>query len=146
MDRNQRHTIAIDAILFDLDGTLVQTEIIKAQSYAYAAKDLSQQAIAEKDVIEVYKKVVGLPRQEVAQHLLQQFALQDRAREKMDEFSAMTPWQAFIQLRLLIYESLLAEPATLNQYLCPYNLKLLKWARQNSFKKGGARCWHDRMN
>jgi beta-phosphoglucomutase-like phosphatase (HAD superfamily) len=41
MDQNQRQIIAIQAIIFDLDGTLVQTEIIKAQSYARAARDLS---------------------------------------------------------------------------------------------------------
>lgn len=145
MDRNQRQIIAIQAIIFDLDGTLVQTEIIKAQSYARAARDLSQGQVADQDVIEAFKEVVGLSRQEVAHHLLQRFTLQDRAREKMGEFGTTTPWQAFIQLRLRIYESLLEDPATLNRYLCPYNLKLLKWARQNGFKTGLATMSHCRQ-
>jgi len=145
MDRNQRQIIAIEAIIFDLDGTLVQTEIIKAQSYARAARDLSQGQIAEQDVIEAFKEVVGRSRQEVAQHLLQRFALQDRAHEKMGELGVMTPWQAFIQLRLRIYESVLEDPAMLNRYLCPYNLKLLKWARQNGLKTGLATMSHCRQ-
>jgi HAD superfamily hydrolase (TIGR01549 family) len=145
MDRNQRQNIAIEAIIFDLDGTLVQTEIIKAKSYARAARDLSQGQVADQDVIEAFKEVVGLSRQEVAQHLLQRFALQDRAREKMGKFGVMTPWQSFIQLRLRIYESLLEDRATLNRYLCPYNLKLLKWARQSGFKTGLATMSHCRQ-
>ena len=142
MGRNQRQIISIRAIIFDLDGTLVQTEIIKAQSYARAARDLSQGQIAEQDVIEAFKEVVGRSRQVVAQHLLQRFNLQGRAREKMGESGTTTPWQAFIQLRLRIYESLLEDPATLNRYLCPYNLKLLRWARQNGFKTGLATMSH----
>ena len=145
MDRNQQQIIDIEAIIFDLDGTLVQTEIIKAQSYARAVTDLSQGQAAEQDVIEAFKEVVGLSRQEVAQYLLQRFALHDRASKKMGELGTMTPWQAFIQMRLKIYTSLLEDPATLNRYLCPYNLKLLKWARQNDIKSGLATMSHCRQ-
>ena len=145
MDGNQQQIIAIEAIIFDLDGTLIQTEIIKAQSYARAVRSLSQGQIAEQDIIEAFKEVVGLSRQEVAQYLLQRFALHDRASEKMRGLGTMTPWQALIQMRLKIYTSLLEDPATLNRYLCPYNLELLKWARQNRLKTGLATMSHCRQ-
>ena len=54
-------------MIFDLDGTLVQTERLKAISYARAAADLSASAITEEEVVEAFKEVVGLPRRQVAQ-------------------------------------------------------------------------------
>lgn len=132
----------IKAIIFDLDGTLVQTEILKAKSYARAAIELSQGKIIENEVIEAFKEVVGLSRREVAQYLMSRFNLEDEAQAKMGDLSVMTPWQAFVQVRLQIYESMLKDPMTLKRYRCPYNLDLLKWARQNDFKTGLATMSH----
>ncbi len=132
----------IKAIIFDLDGTLVQTEILKAKSYAHAAIELSQGKIIENEVIEAFKEVVGLSRKEVAQFLLSRFNLNDKALSKMSDLSVMTPWQAFLQVRLQIYESMLKDPLTLKQYRCPYNLDLLKWARHHDFKTGLATMSH----
>ena len=42
----------IQALIFDLDGTLVQTEILKAISYAKAAVELGDEGFTENDVIE----------------------------------------------------------------------------------------------
>ena len=55
----------IRAMIFDLDGTLVQTEKLKALSYAKAATALRPE-LNETDVIEAFKDVVGLSRHEVA--------------------------------------------------------------------------------
>ena len=41
----------IQAMIFDLDGTLVQTERLKAHSYARAAVELCPYTINEEDVI-----------------------------------------------------------------------------------------------
>ena len=121
----------IKAIIFDLDGTLVQTEILKASSYARAAIELGQREIKEEDVIEAFKEVVGRSRREVAQFLIHRFDLMDQAQAMMVDLGVMTPWQAFVQVRLQIYESMLNNPLTLNQYRCPFNVELLKWARQH---------------
>jgi len=132
----------IKAIIFDLDGTLVQTEILKAKSYARAAFELCQSKIVENEVIEAFKEVVGRSRKEVAQYLISRFNLMDAAQAKMSDLGIMTPWQAFVQMRLQIYESLLKDPLTLTQYRCPYNIDLLKWARQNDFKTALATMSH----
>ena len=60
----------IEAVIFDLDGTLVQTEKLKAISYARAVTDLCPHDVEEKQVIEAFREVVGLPRREVAQALV----------------------------------------------------------------------------
>ena len=65
----------INTIIFDLDGTLVQTEKLKALSYAKAAVELCPYSISEDDVIDAFKDVVGLPRREVATYLVERFEL-----------------------------------------------------------------------
>ena len=54
----------IRAFVFDLDGTLVETEELKALSYARAATEL-RPALREDEVVEAFKDLVGLSRQEV---------------------------------------------------------------------------------
>ncbi|HZX13442.1 MAG TPA: HAD family phosphatase [Thermodesulfobacteriota bacterium] len=125
----------IKAFLFDMDGTLVQTEILKAMSYAKAAHEL-RPSLKEQGVIDAFKDVVGLSRKEVAQKLMERFSLEKEASARMDEFNVHQPWQAFVQLRMGIYDSMISDPDILNKHLCPYNLSLLKWVRQNKYPTG----------
>ena len=90
----------IQAMIFDLDGTLVQTEKLKALSYARAAIELCPQEVSESQVVDAFKKVVGLARHEVAQFLVKEFNLGEKAAQRMGEFGVRTAWQAFIQVRL----------------------------------------------
>ena len=120
----------IRAMIFDLDGTLVQTERLKAISYAKAAAELCPHEIGEGQVIEAFKKVVGLSRQEVAQKLVDDFDLGEKAAGRMVEFGVTTPWQAFIQVRLGHYDNMLADPQVLLDHRWPHNLHLLEEARR----------------
>ncbi len=131
----------IKAIVFDLDGTLVQTEILKAMSYAKAAVKLRPK-LTEAEVINGFKEVVGKPRKVVAQALLKKFKLEKAAHKKMPQFEVAAPWQAFVQIRLKIYHAMIDDPKTLLKYRCPYNMGLLKWARKNRFKTGLATMSH----
>jgi phosphoglycolate phosphatase-like HAD superfamily hydrolase len=69
----------IRAFVFDLDGTLVETEELKALSYARAAVELCPDLV-EADVVEAFKDFVGRSRQEVATGLVRRFGLQEAAR------------------------------------------------------------------
>ena len=119
----------LQAVIFDLDGTLVQTERLKAISYARAAVELCPREIREGEVVEAFKRVVGRSRQEVAQALIAQFDLEAAARARMDEFGVATPWQAFIQVRLGHYQALIADPQVLLDNQWPHNIALLQQAR-----------------
>ena len=90
----------IRAMLFDLDGTLVQTERLKALSYARAAVELCPDALSETEVVEAFKNVVGLSRREVATALVERFGLKQSARMRMSEFDVRAPWQAFVQVQV----------------------------------------------
>ena len=76
----------IKAMIFDLDGTLVQTERLKAISYARAAVELCPDDLSENDVVEAFKDVVGLSCREVATALVERFGLASKAKERMAEF------------------------------------------------------------
>ena len=132
----------IAALVFDLDGTLVQTEVLKAESYARAVANLTAGKYNETQVINAYQKVVGLPRQEVARNLIADFKLERAAREKMELYGVRTAWQAFVQVRLEYYNELLGDAINIVNNRCPYNLALLAWARENRFKTGLATMSH----
>lgn len=125
----------IKVFIFDLDGTLVQTEALKARSYAKAAVELKP-TLTEEQVIEAFKDVVGLSRKEVSEAIMERFGLREMAGARMTEFKVEKPWQAFAQIRMGTYDSLISNPEILRQHLCPYNVGLLKWARQNGYPTG----------
>jgi HAD superfamily hydrolase (TIGR01509 family) len=126
--------MVIRAMIFDLDGTLVQTERLKALSYARAAVELCPYDVSEEDVVEAYKDVVGLPRRGVATALVGRFDLEEKARARMDEFGVSAPWQAFVQVRLRYYEEMISDPRVLRDNQWPHNLKLLEIARDAGCK------------
>ncbi len=123
-------------MIFDLDGTLVQTEKLKALSYARAATELYPHDLREEQVIEAFKEVVGLPRREVAQRLVDRFGLEHKARERMSEYGVKTPWQVLVQVRLSHYEQMLADKDVIVNHQFPHNLAVLEMARANQFRTG----------
>lgn len=126
----------IKAMIFDLDGTLVQTEKLKALSYARAVVELCPSDVKESEVLEAFKDVVGLSRQEVASTLMERFGLGETARKRRDEFGVSEPWQAFVQVRLAIYQQLVANPQVIRDNQWPHNLALLAQARRENCKVG----------
>lgn len=126
----------IRAMIFDLDGTLVQTERLKALSYAQAAVELRPDSVAEADVLAAFRDVVGLSRNEVATALVERFGLAQAAGARMAEFGVDTPWQAYVQIRLRHYELLLADPDVLRRNQWPHAVNLLRAARLAQCKVG----------
>ncbi len=120
----------INTIIFDLDGTLINSEHLKAISYAQAAIDLSPGgAITEKDVIEAYKTVVGLSREEIGAALVQRFDLTKPARARLEEFETDEPNQVYINIRLQYYDRMLADEELLRNHKWPHTISLLGTAR-----------------
>ncbi len=132
----------IEAVIFDLDGTLVQTEKLKAESYAQAALLLCPHFLSKAAVVEAYKDLVGLPRREMASRLVKQFNLTYKARKVMKDYGLGTPWQAFVLLRLQIYNKILADPEVIKQIPWQHNLELLRLARANNCKTALATMSH----
>jgi len=122
--------VSIRATVFDLDGTLVQTEKLKALSYASAAMELCPTTIGEEDVLEAYKDVVGLPRRDVASALVERFELEEKAGARQEELGVDTVWQAYVQVRLDYYEEMISDPQVLRENRWPHAVGLLEVARE----------------
>ena len=95
----------LDLLAFDLDGTLADTEALKAQSYGWAARrlrpDLDPAAVEA-----AYGDYVGRSREEIASGLLDRFGLADAARR---HDGSVEPWQSYVGIRLERYRGLLAD-------------------------------------
>jgi len=102
----------IRAIIFDLDGTLVQTEALKAISYARAAKQLKPE-LKEDDVIQRYDDMIGRSREEVAEALVKRFGLN-------------VTWEQLVDARMKVYDAMLEDPRTVKQQEYPYATALLR--------------------
>ena len=125
----------IQVVIFDLDGTLVETEELKGISYARAAVELRPE-LREADVVEAFKDFVGLSRQEVAAGLMQRFGLEGAAQARMAEFGVSAPWQVFVQVRQRIYAAMLDDPALLLSQRYLHNIAYLQEVRHSGVRIG----------
>lgn len=132
----------ITAMIFDLDGTLVQTEKLKALSYAKATVELCPYTVSEDEAIEAFKDFVGLSRKEVAEGLIERFDLEEKAVKRLDEMGVETTWQAFVQIRLKYYDQILADPDMIRGNQWSHNMDLLFLANQRNCKTALATMSH----
>jgi HAD superfamily hydrolase (TIGR01509 family) len=130
------------AAIFDLDGTLVQTESLKARSYARAAVELSPETVHAQEVIAAYDDMVGHSREEVAAMLLSRFGLESYAERRMGELGASTPLDAYMTLRLGIYEAMIADERLIREQEYPWSTSLLREVRREGYPVGIATMSH----
>ncbi len=92
----------ISAVIFDLDGTLVETEELKAIAHARSVTELRPE-VPEEEVISAYgDDLIGRSRQEVAETLIQRFGLEEATRERMAELGEDERWRALVHMRRAI--------------------------------------------
>lgn len=132
----------IRLMIFDMDGTLLKTEELKAISYARAAVALCPYTLSEEVVVDAFREVVGRSRNDVAQFLVEKFNLYACATELMDQYGVATTWQAYVQLRLEIYENMLADPNILTNSQWQHNVELLESSRKAGCMKALATMSH----
>jgi beta-phosphoglucomutase len=124
---------SVVAVISDLDGTLVQTESLKAESYARAAAQLRPGAVDPRAVIDAYDQCIGRPRDEVAQTLLDRFQLTDAAARMQHDLGAATPRDAFVALRLEIYEAMLTDRSLIKRQELPYATDLIRRLKADGY-------------
>lgn len=126
----------IRAVIFDLDGTLVATERLKALSYARAADELQPTVDHEQPAMEAFAAVVGQHRREVAIHLMRTLGVEALAARRREEFGVKEPWEAFVQVRLRIYSEMTADTNLLRDNRWLHNIKLVETARSLGCRLG----------
>ncbi len=113
----------IKVVIFDLDGTLIQTEILKAQSYAQSIHSLTKKTVSENKVMDGFKKYIGLSRTEVVEGLVEEFQPELEQVFPNDDDESIR--QMVLARRFEIYEAMINDPALMSNFFCPYNQSLL---------------------
>ena len=121
----------IRAMMFDLDGTLVQTEKLKAFSYAIAAQRLRGLSEPDPNAIEAYRHVVGASRDEASQFVVEQLALEPELRPLLKEYGMSEPSQVLAAMRTAIYNEMVADPKVLRDNQWPHTVSLLRMAKES---------------
>ena len=132
----------IKALVFDLDGTLIQTEVLKARSYAQAVQQLTSGDVSEEEVMLFFDRLVGLPREEVLNGLVQGFyeaLFRHHPSHSSQELSKM-----LIDSRLDIYHHILKDAELLSNHFCPFTMALFRKAKSEGFLTALATMSHQK--
>ena len=132
----------ISAVIFDLDGTLVETEELKALAHGRSVAALRPD-VPETEAAAVYaSEFVGHSRQNVADGMMRRFGLEDAARKRLDEFGEREPWRVLVRIRVDIYEEILEDTDLLLQKRYPHNIELLREMRSAGYPTACATMSH----
>ena len=115
----------IRGLIFDLDGTLVRSEHLKALSYARALDELDPTTTHERQTAEAFQDVIGMSREAVADHLLACMGLSEVAAKRAKELGLAEPRDALLGERLRIYREMMREPGVLRRYRMRHATELL---------------------
>ena len=124
----------IRAMLFDLDGTLVQSEKLEARSYAIAVQRLRGLAEPDDRAIEAYREIVGALRDVASRHVMESFDLVDDLTPLMTSHDASEPWQVLSNLRKAIYDDIVSDPEVIRDNQWPHAIGMLRTAREAGCK------------
>ncbi len=126
----------IRAMMFDLDGVVVQSEKLKAQAYAMAVQSLRGLAEPDPRAIEAYRTIVGASREVAAQFVIDQLGLEPDLAPLMEKYGVSQPWQALTEVRTAIYNDMVADPQVLRDNQWPHTVGLLRLAKESGCLTG----------
>lgn len=132
----------IRAMMFDLDGTLVQSEKLKALSYAIAVQQLLGLPAPDDRAIEAYREVVGASREAASSHIVERLDLADRLQPLLAEKGDSTPTDLLTRMRKSIYDDMVSDPQVLRDNRWPHTIRLLEVARESSCRTALATMSH----
>ena len=116
----------INAIIFDLDGTLVQSEKLKALSYAMAAQRLRGLSEPDQRAIEAYREIVGSTREVASRHMTESLGLESDLGTLMVQHGASKPWEVLTAMRTEIYGDMVADPQVIRDNQWPHTIGSLR--------------------
>ena len=120
----------ISAIMFDLDGTLVQSEKLKALSYAIATQRLRQLSEPDDRAVEAYREIVGAARDVASRHIMESLQLEPDLQPLTAEYGLSEPWEVLAAMRKEIYDDMVADPQVIRDNQWPHTIGFLRVARE----------------
>ncbi len=124
----------IGAIVFDLDGTLVETEHLKAQAYADIIGTLTGRGSPEQAAVDLYRSMVGATDMVICEAMLQRFPIESSLVPAKGETSV----EALHRQRMETYRLSYGTPGNLRSAVYDHNVGLLKLAADEQLSVGVA--------
>ena len=126
----------IRAMIFDMDGVLVQNEKLKALSVAMAVQQLRELPEPDPEGIEAYRDMVGASREVVSRHIVDKLGLEAELRPLLADYRASETWEVLGTMRRAIYDDMVADPQLVRDNQWPHTVGLLRVAKDNNCKTG----------
>ncbi len=126
----------IRAMIFDMDGVLVQNEKLKALSVAVAVQRLRGLPEPDPEGIEAYRDSVGASREVVSRHVVDKLGLDKDLRPLLAEYGVSETWEVLGLLRRKIYDEMVADPQVVRDNQWPHTVALLRLAKENNCRTG----------
>lgn len=113
----------VSAFIFDLDGTLVETEHLKARSYAEVVGSLTGANTPDHRAIELYERIVGSTDEMVCRQMIDEFGLAESLGPPDPDGEL---WKGLHQLRMDVYRKDHGAPEHLLANVYQHNVDLLR--------------------
>ena len=126
----------IKAFIFDLDGTLVETESLRMRSHARAVVELTGGSLDEAEVAENCERYVGVPREDTIGELVERYGLNKVPRRRLAELGVSKPEQAFRLLDDRYYQAMVSDKDTVRRAQFIHTVALLRQVRRSGYKTG----------
>jgi len=114
----------ISAFIFDLDGTLVETERLKALSYAKVVGDLTGATTPDHRAVELYERIIGSTDEMVCRQMIEEFGISETLEPVDGEL-----WKHLHQIRMDEYRINDGAPPQLQANVYQHNVDLLRYQK-----------------
>ena len=122
----------IRAMIFDLDGVLVQTEKLKARAYALAVQQIRNLPEPDAEAGEAYREVVGAQREVTSRHVMDKLGLEEELRLLIAKYGVSEPWEVLTAVRYQIYDKMVCDSQVIRDNQWPYTVDLLRIAKETA--------------
>jgi beta-phosphoglucomutase len=116
----------VEAVIFDMDGTLADTERLKAMAYADVLARLLDLDEPDPRVLPLYTAYVGNTDQALCEAIVDRFGLSEVLARETQRLGVSLAWEALHQMRLDYYRGTYGRPEVIAENQIAHNTGLLR--------------------